>query len=602
MAISRGNSLLMKKQWAEDGSTVIPNPPVAGTTYRDESVDADNIAEGQQYDGVADSARWNQLLYIITGILKDAMAHGVLPWINTQDYSEGAVVMGSNGTLYIAKKANGPTAKNAKDPATDSAESVWEAVIRLNMDTMALDSAGKILAKDIAIDGNTGDLASDRGFIYDTLLPRVGGDKPISDFNDYKTPGRYHVIWREGEPYSSGGEIVPVTLNNPNARNGAAGFCDAIIDVDYVSSASYVSTTSRCQQKLTLTSNSKLYGKTFVRVQSVSSGNPWFEWVEVITTSSIGEGIVSKDGQLTVPEYVGATSSKPGTAGLVPPATAAERNKFLKGDGTYDSIGEGVYVKKTGDTMSGALKFSNDVLVSTEPWTNVSVADVARDSRLVKVLQDVLDKNGIRFVSLEAAANTDGSRSLQIVVRDAANTTFEIPFRITYYSDGSVGATIGGNNVVRSVNSALADANGNVKLNPMPIGSVYVQFANQPDPTSLFGGTWSNISNSYAGLFFRAEGGAAAAFGGSQGGGLPNASGEFKPGGGNYVGPSEASTASGMFSMVYDKDDSTYRASESGGYNTYKFAANLSRSNSLYGAATEVRPVNSTIRIWKRTA
>lgn len=129
MAISRGNSLLMKKQWAEDGSTVIPNPPVAGTTYRDESVDADNIAEGQKYDGVADSARWNQLLYIMTGILKDTLAHGVLPWLNTQDYAEGAVVMGSDGELYRATKVTGPTTSNGVDPTTDSNENVWKRVV-----------------------------------------------------------------------------------------------------------------------------------------------------------------------------------------------------------------------------------------------------------------------------------------------------------------------------------------------------------------------------------------------------------------------------------------------------------------------------------------
>lgn len=132
MAISRGNSLLMKKQWAEDGSTVIPNPPVAGTTYRDESVDADNIAEGQKYDGVADSARWNQLLYIMTGILKDTLAHGVLPWINTQDYAEGAVVIGSNGTMYIAKIANGPTTTNVKDPTTDATADTWKIVLAIS--------------------------------------------------------------------------------------------------------------------------------------------------------------------------------------------------------------------------------------------------------------------------------------------------------------------------------------------------------------------------------------------------------------------------------------------------------------------------------------
>ena len=46
-----------------------------------------------------------------------------------------------------------------------------------------------------------------------------------------------------------------------------------------------------------------------------------------------------------------------------------------------------------------------------------------------------------------------------------------------------------------------------------PIGFIYVQYSGQSDPTSLFGGTWQNISSSYAGRFFRAEGGSAAATG-----------------------------------------------------------------------------------------
>ena len=51
----------------------------------------------------------------------------------------------------------------------------------------------------------------------------------------------------------------------------------------------------------------------------------------------------------------------------------------------------------------------------------------------------------------------------------------------------------------------------------LPIGSIYIQLKGQSAPSDLFGGTWENISSSYAGRFFRAEGGNAAAFGSDQG-------------------------------------------------------------------------------------
>ena len=40
----------------------------------------------------------------------------------------------------------------------------------------------------------------------------------------------------------------------------------------------------------------------------------------------------------TIPEYQGATGSASGTAGTVPPASSAEKDNFLKGDGTWGEI------------------------------------------------------------------------------------------------------------------------------------------------------------------------------------------------------------------------------------------------------------------------
>lgn len=129
----------------------------------------------------------------------------------------------------------------------------------------------------------------------------------------------------------------------------------------------------------------------------------------------------------------------------------------------------------------------------------------------------------------------------------------------------------------------------------MPVGAIYVQFSGQSDPTSLFGGTWENISSQYAGLFFRSEGGNAAAFGSTQGHGAPDISGYVDSvmhwqtpgyGGAFYAGGAQSGQnwyQSGSYQCAYQ----------------HSFVA--SRSNSTY-TANEVRPVNSTIRIWKRTA
>ena len=138
------------------------------------------------------------------------------------------------------------------------------------------------------------------------------------------------------------------------------------------------------------------------------------------------------------------------------------------------------------------------------------------------------------------------------------------------------------------------DGNWRALTSGMPVGSIYIQLAGQDDPATLFGGTWSNISSSYAGLFFRAEGGAAAAFGGSQTGGLPNISGYHYSAKG-YV---RSMNATGPFSVSATGNGPDGSTND----NTIQITFSASNANSLYGAATEVRPINSTVRIWKRTA
>ena len=135
------------------------------------------------------------------------------------------------------------------------------------------------------------------------------------------------------------------------------------------------------------------------------------------------------------------------------------------------------------------------------------------------------------------------------------------------------------------------------KVTP-PVGFVYVQFSGQSAPNALWGGTWQNVSNLYAGLFFRAEGGAAAAFGSSQGEGLPNITGYFYRG--NQSNEITVTYTGGAFSQRNQGSKYCGNGSSGGGGNGCDF--NAARSSAIYGASSHVTPVNSTIRVWKRTA
>ena len=99
-------------------------------------------------------------------------------------------------------------------------------------------------------------------------------------------------------------------------------------------------------------------------------------------------------------------------------------------------------------------------------------------------------------------------------------------------------------------------------------------------------------------MFFRAEGGNASAFGGTQGDGVPNING--------YMGIVQMSNWSATGAFYNGGDDGNqynwnqFKQSGTGqrGIHMY-FSANS--ANGTY-SANEVRPANSTIRIWRKTA
>lgn len=133
----------------------------------------------------------------------------------------------------------------------------------------------------------------------------------------------------------------------------------------------------------------------------------------------------------------------------------------------------------------------------------------------------------------------------------------------------------------------------NLSKGSMPIGSIYVQYPNQLDPTTLFGGTWNNISSTFAGKFTRIEGGNSASFGNSQSDGLPEIHGESI----GYGGKGMFNSLTGAFYSGYSS--SSIRSDGQGSANQMYFSASL--YNSKYGSSDEVRPENITVRVWQRT-
>ena len=118
--IQRTFADILDSIWGKDAQTSIPTQPVSGIAYRDTDAEFES---GQKYDSLGESSRWNQMLYLLTGLMSELTAFGILPWSAAQPYSKGALCIGSNGALWQAQIDIVPNPTNPVVPGTDS--SVW---------------------------------------------------------------------------------------------------------------------------------------------------------------------------------------------------------------------------------------------------------------------------------------------------------------------------------------------------------------------------------------------------------------------------------------------------------------------------------------------
>lgn len=289
--------------------------------------------------------------------------------------SETNALASKNAAALSAESAEADriAAEAARDEAQDLANVGYVSeghagLAKVDGKTTQADAGGVITAKDVAIGGDLGDLASARGQIgdYRTRLP-VG-----TDLNDIISSGTYIV-------YSGNCTNVPM--------NGMDGYYVLRVFGDATNPNAAV-------QKIY--SRMGTAGPEWSR-RRISDGT-WQPWQQLVQTNYIGDGVrVSRskalpDGTgglciLSVPEYEGATASAAGTSGLVPPATAGQHESFLTGGGEYKpaltKISDSVNLADSKMAASAkAVKTAYDLAADAKQKSNTSgTADYANGLR-----------------------------------------------------------------------------------------------------------------------------------------------------------------------------------------------------------------------------
>jgi hypothetical protein len=78
---------------------------------------------GQQYDTIYNSARHNQLLFLLTSVAKTLCENGIMPFLAGQEYSQYARCIFTDGKLYTASRAILANERPYPTPGDDSG--VW---------------------------------------------------------------------------------------------------------------------------------------------------------------------------------------------------------------------------------------------------------------------------------------------------------------------------------------------------------------------------------------------------------------------------------------------------------------------------------------------
>ena len=270
----------------------------------------------------------------------------------------------STGVITIGVPIGDKGDKGDKgDPGTFSADGV----------TVVANASGEAMAKDVAIDGDLGDLASARG--------QIGAARELGSNVDYNTvtEAGFYLI------NATGGVNGPIV--------GSAAF----MQVFYSKKDAF---TKNLYQIVYAYSSAR--ERMFLRQYRLAS-NDWSSWSEIVSSSRIGDGLTVNNGIISVPEYEGATTSAAGTSGLVPPAAAGQQESFLTGGGEYKPA-----LSTGGGTVTGNLSIKNTLdLINAAPATEQELGLF------------MLDKNGAIMGAHDFVHNVKNIIAAQMYARNS---------------------------------------------------------------------------------------------------------------------------------------------------------------------------------------
>lgn len=106
--------------WAKSALTTIPPIPVSEVAYRDTTQTPEQMEVGQQYDTIYNSARHNQLLFLITSVAKTLCENGMMPFLAGQAYNQYARCLFTDGKIYSASRAIAANESPYPTPGDDS--------------------------------------------------------------------------------------------------------------------------------------------------------------------------------------------------------------------------------------------------------------------------------------------------------------------------------------------------------------------------------------------------------------------------------------------------------------------------------------------------
>lgn len=205
-------------------------------------------------------------------------------------------------------------AEAARDEAQDLANVGYASeshagLAKVDGKTTRADAGGTITAKDVAIGGNLGDLASTRGQVGDYVS---GGS---FNFNNEILDTK-NIFFGNSDstnrPFAEGPFSLQVKSRGYSVYKWISYF---------LQSCGYTAI-PRAAIKSSYTTDG---GVTYA-----TAG-----WSKLLDEKHVGDGLRVNNGIISVPEYEGATASTAGTSGLVPPATAGQQESFLTGGGEY---------------------------------------------------------------------------------------------------------------------------------------------------------------------------------------------------------------------------------------------------------------------------